>query len=189
VVTQNTGGDATVARPPIHTSQTRKYVLARLVPMLFGALLVGLVFAELRSAADVPTGPAPRSLAGLTLAQVVTGPDAVYQMSRLHGKGIGVLDGYIAHYRGATGGAVLYVGEMGSVESAVAFNRQMVDLIAAGNPMFTDLRSLAVENIEVFEVRSGPETHYFWQVGELINWIGFDRDDRDALAAAVRAIR
>jgi hypothetical protein len=161
----------------------------RLVPVVFAAVLIVAVISGLWGEANGTDGPAPNNLAGLTLAQVVTGPEAVSQMSRLHGKGVGLVDGYIAHYQGARGGAVLYVGEMGSVENAVALNKQMVDRIAAGNPMFTDLSSLAVEGVEVFKVLSGPETHYFWQIGELINWIGFDRDDPVALAEAVRVVR
>jgi hypothetical protein len=187
--TQNTTADVAASSPSGRASRQRNRALALLVPLFFGLLLAGLVFAEMRNAADVPIGPAPRSLAGLTLAEVVTGPEAVSQMSRLHGKGVGIVDGYIAYYQGATGSAVLYVGEMGTVENAVALNQQMVDLIAEGNPIFTDLTTLTVEGMEVFAVRSGPETHYFWQVGELINWIGFDRDDPSVLTAAIRVVR
>jgi hypothetical protein len=189
VTTQNSTAAAPPARPVNRASRKQRSILVRLVPVVFAAVLITAVFSGLWASANGPDGPAPRSLGTFSLAQVITGPEAVSQMSRLHGKDVGVVDGYIAHYQGARGGAVLYVGEMGSVENAVALNRQMVERIAAGNPMFTDLSSLTVEGMEVFAVRSGTETHYFWQVGELINWIGFDRDDPAALAEAVRAIR
>jgi hypothetical protein len=189
VTTQNT--TATAAAEPLlaRPSGRRRRNLVRFVPVAFAVVLVVAVFSGLWSAANGPDGPAPRSLAGMSLAQLIAGPEAVSQMSKLHGKGVGVVDGYIAHYQGSGGGAVLYVGRMGSVENAVALNQQMVDRIAVGNPMFTDLSSLTVEGTEVFKVRSGPESHYFWREGELINWIGFDRDSPAALAEAVRVVR
>lgn len=189
MTTQNTTVAEAAARPINRTSRKRNRTLVRFVPVLFAAVLIAAVFSGLWSAANGTDGPAPRSLAGLSLTQVVAGPEAVSQMSKLHGKGVGVVDGYVAHYQGAAGGAVLYVGEMGSVENAVALNRQMEERIAAGNPYFTDLKPLVVEGMQLFSVRSGAETHYFWQAGPLINWIGFDRDDPAALAVAVATVR
>ena len=160
----------------------------KVVPMLFVVVLVAAVATGLWNAANEQDGPAPRSLGGLQLGQTITGPEAVAQMSKLHGKGVGVVDGYIAHYQGPSGGAVLYVGQTASEGDAALLLKQMEERIGAGNQYFTNLKATTVGGVKIFSVLSGKQTHYFWQAGDLVNWIGFDQDDPDALAAAVKAI-
>lgn len=185
----NSSAAATSSRAAVRTRSNQGRLVVRLVTVVFAFALAAAVAFGLWEASNTPSGPAPKQLASLSLAQVITGPDAVAQMSKLHGKGVGVVDGYIAHYQGANGGAVLYVGQMGSAENASTLAKQMEARIGAGNQHFTGLKSLQVEGTKVFTVRSGPETHYFWKSEDLVNWIGFDMDDPLALAAAVRALR
>ena len=111
------------------------------------------------------------------------------EMSRLHGKGVGLKDGYVAHYDGPSGGAVLYVGSAESEKAAADLLGQMEERIGPNNRYFTGLRSVVVEGVRLFSVRSGQESHYFWQVGDKVVWLGFDRDDPAALAEAVQRVR
>ncbi len=168
---------------------TSRNHLVRLFPLIFAVLLVTAVAVGLWNASTLQQGVAPGNLGAYELGDLVTGPAAVAQMSRLHGKGVGVMDGYVAHYSGPSGGAVLYVGEAASEKDSVELLRQMEERIAAGSRYFAGLRRLTVEGVEVFTVRSGPETHYFWQTGKRVIWIGFDRDDPAGLATTVRSLR
>lgn len=163
--------------------------IGRWMPLVFGAILLFAVVAGLWNAANPPAGPAPPGLAGLRLTRTVTGAEAVAEMSRLHGKGVGLKDGYVAHYDGPSGGAVLYVGSAESEGAAAELLGQMEERIGPDNRYFTGLRPLVVEGVRLFFVRSGQESHYFWQAGDKVVWIGFDRDDPAALVAAVRGVR
>ncbi len=161
----------------------------RLVPVVFAAALVAAVAGGLWNAANAQQGIAPKQLGTYQLTgDPVVGAEAVAQMSRLHGKGVGVVDGYVAHYRGPSGGAMVYLGSTASEKDAIELLRQMEERIGAGNQYFTNLRQLTVEGVKVYTVRSGPETHYFWQAGKNVIWMGFDRDDPTELAIAVKAL-
>lgn len=164
-------------------------ILMRLLPLAFAVALVWAVASGLWSAANPSMGVAPQGFAGYRLAETVTGPQAVAQMSRLHGKGVGVVDGYVAHYDGPSGGAMVYVGEAASEKDALLLLDQMRERIAAGNQYFTDLKPLTVNGVQAFSVRSGQESHYFWQVGKRVIWAQFDRLDETGLTAAVQAFR
>lgn len=165
-------------------------LLVRLMPLVFAAVLVGAVAGGLWNAANAANGSAPPSLDRLQLTGSMAGPEAVAEMSKLHGKGIGVVDGYVAHYDGGTsGGAILYVGEAASEKEAALLTGQMEERIGAGNQYFTDLKSVTVDGVKLYSVRSRQENHYFWQAGNKVIWIGFDRDDQAALSAAVKAFR
>ncbi len=162
--------------------------LVRLVPLVFAAALVGAVVLGLWQAANPPKSEAPQAIGTYGLTQLVTGQAAVAQMSKLHGKGVGVLDGYIAHYEGPKGGAIAYVATTASEKDAADLLGQMEGRIAAGNQYFAGLKPVSVEGFRVLSVRSGQESHYFWATGEKVIWVAFDRDDPPALAAAVKVI-
>jgi len=80
-------------------------------------------------------------------------------------------------------------GETASERDAADLLRQMEERIGAGNQYFTDLKPLTVEGVGLFTVRSGPQSHYFWQTGKKVIWMGFDRDDPTELAIAVKELR
>ena len=161
----------------------------RLLPILFMLGLVAAVGTGLWNAANPHEGAAPLAIGEYRQTQVVTGPAAVSQMSRLHGKGVGVSDGYVGHYEGRGGGMVAYVAETPSEADADSLLRQMEERIGTGNQYFTGLKPVAVDGVRVLSVQSGQESHYFWAAGKKVVWIAFDRDDQPALVSAVRVIR
>ncbi len=161
----------------------------RALPLVFAAVLVWVVGSGLWYAANGTGGSAVQSFGSYRLTQATTGQEAVAQMSRLHGKGVGVTDGYVGHYEGPSGGAMAYVGETASERDAGVLLAQMEQRIGAGNQYFTDLKPLTVDGVRVLSVRNGQEAHYFWQAGKSVLWIGFDREDPVGLSAAVQAFR
>lgn len=161
----------------------------RVLPFVFAAVLVWVVGSGLWYAANGSSGSVPQSFGSYRLTQATTGQEAVAQMSRLHGKGVGVTDGYVGHYEGPSGGAMVYFGEAASERDAGALLVQMEQRIGPGNQYFTDLKPRTVDGIRVLSVRNGQEAHYFWQVGRNVVWIGFDREDPVGLSAAVQAFR
>ncbi|MGE5619193.1 MAG: hypothetical protein ACM3US_08040 [Sphingomonadaceae bacterium] len=161
----------------------------RVLPLVFAAVLVWVVGSGLWYAANGSSGPVLQSFGSYRLTQATTGQEAVAQMSRLHGKGVGVTGGYVGHYEGPSGGAMAYVGETAGEGDARTLLAQMERLIAAGNPYFTDLKPLTIDGVRVLSVRSGQEAHYFWQAGNKVVWIGFDQEDPAGISAAVQAFR
>ncbi len=188
-VAANSVRGSRAANTPGRVSVKRGSPWVRLLPLAFAAVLVAAVVVGLWSAANPPRGDAPTSFGTYQLTQIVTGPAAVAQMSKLHGKGVGVDGGYVGHYEGPSGGAVAYVGETSSEAGALELLRQMEVRIGAGNQYFTNLRAVTVDGVKVFAVRSGSESHYFWATGKKVAWVAFDREDQAGLAAAVRAIQ
>lgn len=170
------------------TSEKRGILIVRLLPVLFAAVLVTAVAAGLWNVANPSNGDAPAALGAYRLSQIVTGPAAVSQMTQLHGKGVGVVGGYIAHYEGPSGSVVAYVGETSSENDAATLLEQMEQSIGTANQYFTNLKSVTVDGVKLFSVRSGPESHYFWTTGKKVIWLAFGKDDRAGLVAAVGAI-
>ncbi len=170
------------------SKRTRAQRVRNLSLRLAIVLIVIVAFA-LWSTDDTVGGDAPSKLVAYKRTQVVTAPQAVAQMSQLHGKAVGIVDGYIATYRADQNSLVAYVGQMASPSDAEALNKLMENRIARGNAIVTGLKSLKIDGTRVLFVKAGPETHYFWAVGSRVIWLAFDKDDPPGLHAAMKAFK
>lgn len=160
--------EATATQPSPATSKARRSV--PLVTALFAVLLLAAVAGSLWAVTREQTrlAEAPAVLAGISLVNVTTGAEALSSMERLHGKGIGLEDGWIATYGQ---GGVLWVGE---AESAAAASRLMIRMnerIEDGNEMFTHLGTESFGDVITHKVTDGSMLHYYYGVGDKVVWI------------------
>jgi hypothetical protein len=153
---------------------------------LFAVAMIAAVVLGLWASVSGPEDAASRRLARLRLVDSVGGPEAVAEMTRLYGEG--VVSGYVAHYEGSAGRAVLHVGRTGSEGAAAALVGRLEDRMAGGWEGFTGVEPREVEGVRVLSALGGEGRQYFWQARELVVWLGFDREYPAGLAAAVGAL-
>lgn len=111
---------------------------------------------------------APGLLAGMPLQDVTTGEAALAMIERLHGKDVGLKDGWVAIYQH---GGVLWVGEAQDQTAAEALTAQMTERIEDGNPLFQHLGTESFGTVTTHKVTDGSTTHYYYRLGARIVWI------------------
>lgn len=120
----------------------------------------------------------PKNIQGLNLQQVVSGPQALSMISRLHGSDIPVKQGYIASYAGSQGQIMIWISESEKTDQAKQLLQIMDRKISAagnsgpsGQPPFTDRRELTVNGIKVIAVKGMGMENYYYQDGTKVYWV------------------
>ncbi|MDP2673861.1 MAG: hypothetical protein Q8Q00_03030 [Dehalococcoidia bacterium] len=162
-------------------------LLAFAVPLVF-AIAIGMSVASgLWSAtSQQETTPAPGQLAGYDLDQVMSGEEAIAEISELHGEDIPVAEAWVAHYQG---NATVWAARATDTEQAVQLLDRMVRGIQKGTSPFSGLARRQFKGLSVYAVTDGRQTHFFYQQGDRVVWLATPRGAEDAfLSAAVREI-
>ena len=162
--------DARVAQQPSSASVARRSGRVFLAQVLFVGMLVAAVAGGLWTITRDQTrvAAAPGTLAGMPLQEVMTGEAALARMEGLHGKEVGLRDGWIAVYQH---GGVLWVGEAESAAVAERLTARMTERIEDGNPMFRHLGIESIGRVAAHKVTDGSALHYYYQLGEKVVWI------------------
>jgi len=111
----------------------------------------------------------PDSLAGWPLSEQVTGPEALRQIERLHGKGFPLTDGAVAHYGGNR--ATLWISSTWLPVMAARQVEAMADRIAEGQSPFTPTGQEVIEGKTVYTLSGMGQTHYYFQHKRLVIWL------------------
>lgn len=114
------------------------------------------------------TTTAPEQIAGLKLVKLLSGQEAVADMSRLHGKDVGLTGGWVGYYEAK---AIIWNGETQTEAQAYQLTEAMTRRIAAGNEVFTDLQQTRIDSTVVFSVVGMGQKHYYFQRGNKVVWI------------------
>lgn len=138
--------------------------------------------------AHASAAPLPGTVAGLPMVEAITGPEAVEQVSMLHGTDIPVVWAAVGRYEGPDGRAEVWASGSGDRASAVEMTRQMLSGIREGGTPFGPPRRVASER-GVWATRGMGQTHYFFARGGDVWWVSADgavarRALEDALLAA-----
>ena len=162
-------------------------LLAFAVPLVFAIAISLSVAAGLWSAtSQQETTPAPRQLAGYDLDQVMTGQEAIAEISELHGEDIPVAEAWVAHYQ-ANG--TVWAARAADTGQAIQLLDRMVRGIQRGTSPFSGLTRSQFEGIPVYAVTDGRQTHFFYRQGDRVVWLATPRGAEDAfLSAAVQEI-
>lgn len=144
-----------------------------LVPVFF-ALVIGMSVASglWSAASQQEVTPAPRELAGYHLDQAMSGPQAIAEVSELHGKDIEVKEAWVGHYQGS---GTIWAARAESEDRAVKLLDKMVKGIGEGRSPFQDLRELEIEGIPVYTVTDGRQQHFFYQRADQVVWVAAPR--------------
>lgn len=121
----------------------------------------------------------PASLGSLSLTRVMTGTDALDEFAQLHGKGLDVAGGYMAHY--GQDQALLWVGQAKDESSAAKLLDEMAAKIGPANAMFQDLKPLDIGGRTLYSAVGQKQQHFFYAVNDKIVWLAAD----PALAADI----
>mgnify|MGYP001569465969 CR=1 FL=1 len=113
----------------------------------------------------------PQNLGQLELVGQITGENARAEIGKLHGKGIEMVDGYIAEYSHNQSRVTVWVAEASSEIGASGLLKQMVDRIGAGNQAFRNLRAISVGGREVYTADGKGGDHYFYSSDNKVIWL------------------
>ncbi|TAK34055.1 MAG: hypothetical protein EPO21_10885 [Chloroflexota bacterium] len=134
--------------------------------------MLGAFVAWPRIAPGSIAGSAPQQIAGRTVSGVVTGDQAIAQLRQMHGKGVGIQGGWIAHY---DGGATIWYGTTSSEAEARALIESMTNRISQGNPTFQDLQTLTIQGTTIYTVTGQGQRHFYYYKGPVTVWIAAPR--------------
>lgn len=119
----------------------------------------------------------PQNLQGLSLTQVVSGPQAIGMISKLHGSDIAIKQGYIASYQGNQAQIMIWISESNNEKEAIELFKIMDKKISApgeagsGQPPFTDRRQLKLNGTDVIAVKGMGMENYYYQAGTKVYWV------------------
>jgi hypothetical protein len=152
------------------------------VPALF-ALAIGFSVASglWSAASQQEVTPAPRELAGYHLDQAMSGPQAIAEISDLHGEDIDVTEAWVGHYQGS---GTIWAAQASGERQAIRLLEKMVRGIGEGNSPFQGLRQLEVDGILVYTVTDGHQQHFFYQQGDQVVWVAAPKGAEDTFLSA-----
>ena len=119
----------------------------------------------------------PQTLQGLSLTQVVSGPQAIGMISKLHGSDITIKQGYIASYQGNQAQIMIWISESNNEKEAVQLFEVMDKKISAageagsGQAPFTERRQLNFSGTDVIAVKGMGMENYYYQAGNKVYWV------------------
>ena len=116
----------------------------------------------------------PNQLGTLRLVKSTVGKDALKEFESLHGKAFDLLGGFKAEYESSDARATLWVGQAKDAASAQALVKEMSDKIGTGDPMFTDLNELSIQDRTIYQVSGQGQAHFFYSGNDKVIWLAAD---------------
>ncbi len=152
-----------------------RHPFAGLVTILGVALLTGsLIFSYLnRSGANPKETNLPKSIAGLSLNTATYGPEAVTEITRMHGKEFPIVSGAMGMY-GDTNQISLWVAGFSDRSTAIQIVSAMEEKIATGNSPFTPTVQQQVRDRTVYHLDGMGQKHIYFQSSNLVVWLAAD---------------
>lgn len=112
---------------------------------------------------------APEQLAGMKLGKIIEGPEALAQVSKLHGTDVGLVSAFIAEYshdfnpyHNNNERVTVWVGKTESSDAARELTARMWKAIEDGGSPFSDPQRLVIFGREVFQVKGPGGEHFFY---------------------------
>lgn len=143
-----------------------------------GALLVtgGLAYVLSNPATtDTDTLALRKSLAGLSLASTEVGPEAIAEITRLHGKEFPLTSGAMGMY-GVDAQATVWVASLSSETAAQQLVTAMRDKIAEGRSPFTPVTARPLGRRTIYELDGMGQKHFYFQSSDRVIWLAADPD-------------
>jgi len=127
----------------------------------------------------------PDKLGKFDMVGVETGIEAVQNISRLHGTGIDIVDGFVVQYVNEDSAFILWVSESRNDEEA----RYIFDLMDEKMPnssMFINRTEVNFGDKTLIYVTGAGMENYYWVEGTLNYWVGvFEGDELDILELVI----
>ena len=153
-------------------------------PLLYCLAVLLCILSALTPARADTTPPFDTEIADMTLVKLISGTEALQAINKLHGTAIPMKKGFIAHYLGTQGKAVIWVSEAPSVAAGKEQIDVMIDKMKAnqGSP-FRRYRHSAVNETPVISFDGMGQVHAVFQIDAWVYWISAHEQDMDILLA------
>lgn len=116
----------------------------------------------------------PSSIGPMKLKESKTGSEALKELFRLHGKRMGLANGYVGEYRGDMGSATIYYSVAKNEDVAVKLLEFMVKRIGEGNKYFQGLKEERKNDFIFYSVTGMGQRHFFFRIADKVIWIAAD---------------
>ncbi len=120
-------------------------------------------------------GSLPKQLAGQALTAQMNGAEALSEIESLHGKGLGLTDGRMAHY----GQITVWLAQTQDEPAAQAMVELMTSRIAGGGSLFSPTGIREVSGRTVHTLTGMGQSHFYWQSGNQVIWLAIPPDQAD----------
>ena len=140
------------------------------VILMTGSLVLGYLD---RSIANPEATKLPKSIAGFSLNTATYGPDAVAEITRLHGKEFPIDSGAMGMY-GDTNQISLWVAGFATRIVAKQIVSAMEEKIALGNSPFIPTEQKNIGYRTIYRLDGMGQKHIYFQSGNLVLWLAAD---------------
>ncbi len=115
----------------------------------------------------------PQQLAGMTLANAITGSQAEQAISQLHGTDIKIQNPVVAMYQGnGNDQMVIYYSEAQTEQDAAKLFKAMDDKVPSSKA-FQNYKSVKIDGREYKSVTSSDGMqHFYWVSSKRVMWVG-----------------
>lgn len=134
------------------------------------------------AAADAAAGAGvPQTLDNLHLMSLDDGPEALAAIDRLHGKALGLTDGYQAQYGQGPNTVTIWVARMANGDEARRLTDDMTASINEGRSPFSRPEPQQYGSLTLYRTLGMNQLHYYYANGSRIIWAALPRDSSPAL--------
>jgi len=123
---------------------------------------------------------------GLKLVQLITGKDALYAISKLHGKKINVTSGMVAFYQGEGEKATVWVSESFSTDDAIQQTEIMIEKMRSGKRSpFSGYEEIGQAGVNIYSFKGMGQVHYIFRISKSIYWVTANPGTIDELCKSI----
>ena len=142
-------------------------------------VLCFLLLACTKTPSPIPFDP---HIEGLNLTRLLSGEEAMKAINQLHGMPIHVVRGFISHYEGLHGKAIIWVSEATSQDVAKEQIEVMIQKMRQNkNSPFSHYRTGDKGNMSVTAFDGMGQVHYLFRKGPWVYWISADSRSIDTI--------
>lgn len=172
-------GAKSLPRPRVGGKGKFSFVFQLLLAIVF---LLGLWLSFSGTVLDRPReSTAPEHWGTLRLVSRAEGPEALAQISRLHGSDLDLVSAYVAHYANERERVMVWVGKAENGSQATALTRKMAQALGKGGTGFGSAQPLTIDGREVFQVEGPGGKHFFYSSQERVVWLSVEVGNARAL--------
>lgn len=121
----------------------------------------------------IPIKP-PDFVGDLKLGKYKTGKEALNELFGLHGRKMGLINGYVADYIGKEGKATVYYSVAKNEKLAARLLDWMIKRIGNSHEIFKGFKKENLESQLFYSVYGMGQKHFFLQKNDKIIWIAAD---------------
>jgi len=122
----------------------------------------------------IPPIKPPDNIAELKLKEYKTGKEALKEIFRLHGRRMGLVNGYVANYIGKEEKATIYYSIAKDERIAKRLLTWMVKRIGESHEVFQGLKKQQLKSQVFYSVYGQGQKHFFFRKNDRIIWIAAD---------------